>query len=349
MAKVYLRGAVLAGLLIVCVCALPLCIGEYYTTLAIKVFIMALLACSFNLLLGYTGILSFGQAAYFAIGAYTCALFLKHFAENIWLGMGAAMVLAGVVALVVGALCLRLTEAGHTVYFAMLTLAFGQIVYTIAFKWTAVTGGDNGLAAIPVPAISLGFFTLDLDNVYHFYYFAATIVALSVGILYLIVSSPFGAVLEAIRENQERAKFMGQNVRIFQVISFTIAGIFSGLAGGVFAAMERFVSPELVYWSKSAEIVLVSILGGVYTFVGPLVGSAVMLCLESYISSYTSYWSVFLGTILILFVLFMPDGIVGRVLSFHKALSQRRAGINAKEPWGVAVTPRASNPRASEE
>ena len=302
---------------------LPYVVGEYYTTLAIKIYIMALLACSFNLLLGYTGILSFGQAAYFAIGAYSCALLLKHVAPNIWLGLFVAMALSGVVAFVFGSICLKLTEAGHTVYFAMLTLAFGQIIYTIAFKWEAVTGGDNGLAGIPSPTIDLGFFKVILENPYHFYYFAVILITAAICVLYLVVNSPFGAMLRAIRENHERAKFMGQNIRTLQVISFTIAGVFCGLAGGIFAAIEKFVSPELVMWSKSAEIVLVSILGGIYTFIGPLVGSITMLWLEDFISSYTSYWSVFLGSILIIFVLFMPDGIVGRISDLPNMISQR--------------------------
>ncbi|MFH2126209.1 MAG: branched-chain amino acid ABC transporter permease [Pseudomonadota bacterium] len=313
-----------AVLFTIAIIILPHFAGEYYTTLAIKVYIMALLACSFNLLLGYTGILSFGQAAYYGIGAYTCALVLKGAVPNIWLGLLAAMVASGIIAFIFGSLCLRLTEAGHTVYFAMLTLAFGQIVYTVAFKWESVTGGDNGMAGIPAPNINLGFVTLHLDNVYHFYFFAIVIIAVALAILYLLVHSSFGATLQAIRENHERAKFMGQNIRTFQVISFTVAGIFCGLAGGIFVAIEKFVSPELVYWSKSAEIIMVSILGGIYTFVGPLVGAAVMLLIEDYLSSYTSYWSVFLGSVLIIFVLFMPDGIVGQLQQLKQRYSKTR-------------------------
>lgn len=307
---------------------LPYFAGEYYTTLAIKVYIMALLACSFNLLLGYTGILSFGQAAYYGIGAYTCALVLKGVVPNIWLGLLAAMVASGIIAFLFGSLCLRLTEAGHQVYFAMLTLAFGQIVYTVAFKWDSVTGGDNGMAGIPPPTIDLGFFTVHLENVYHFYFFAIVIIAAALAVLYLLVHSSFGATLQAIRENHERAKFMGQNIRTFQVISFTVAGLFCGLAGGIFVAIEKFVSPELVYWSKSAEIIMVSILGGIYTFVGPLVGSAVMLLIEDYLSSYTSYWSVFLGSVLIIFVLFMPDGIVGQLQQLKQKYRKTRIDTN---------------------
>jgi branched-chain amino acid transport system permease protein len=280
---------------------------------------MALLACSFNLLLGYTGLLSFGQAAYFAVGAYACALLLKLVIPNVVLAILISVVISAAVALVFGYFCVRLTE----IYFAMLTLAFGQIVYTIAFKWESLTGGDNGLAGIPSPPLNCGLFTLDLSNAFHYYYFALVLISVSIGILYLIVNSPFGATLKSIRENPERASFMGQNVRVFQLISFGIAGTFSGLAGAIFAPFEKFVSPELTYWSKSAEIVLVSILGGIYTFIGPVVGSAVMILLEDYISTYTSYWSIFLGTVLIIFVVFMPDGIVGRTNQiFYKLKTQ---------------------------
>jgi len=309
---------------LIAVCAvillvLPRFIGEYYTNLAVKIFIMALLACSFNLLLGYTGLLSFGQAAYFAVGAYACALLLKLVIPNVVLAILISVVISAAVALVFGYFCVRLTE----IYFAMLTLAFGQIVYTIAFKWESLTGGDNGLAGIPSPPLNCGLFTLDLSNAFHYYYFALVLISISIGILYLIVNSPFGATLKSIRENPERASFMGQNVRVFQLISFGIAGTFSGLAGAIFAPFEKFVSPELTYWSKSAEIVLVSILGGIYTFIGPVVGSAVMILLEDYISTYTSYWSIFLGTVLIIFVIFMPDGIVGRTNQiFYKLRTQ---------------------------
>jgi branched-chain amino acid transport system permease protein len=318
------RGHSIGRWVLIAVCAvillvLPRFIGEYYTNLAVKIFIMALLACSFNLLLGYTGLLSFGQAAYFAVGAYACALLLKLVIPNVVLAILISVVISAAVALVFGYFCVRLTE----IYFAMLTLAFGQIVYTIAFKWESLTGGDNGLAGIPSPPLNCGLFTLDLSNAFHYYYFALVLISISIGILYLIVNSPFGATLKSIRENPERASFMGQNVRVFQLISFGIAGTFSGLAGAIFAPFEKFVSPELTYWSKSAEIVLVSILGGIYTFIGPVVGSAVMILLEDYISTYTSYWSIFLGTVLIIFVVFMPDGIVGRTNQiFYKLRTQ---------------------------
>ena len=301
------RWGLLAAVLVVLL-ILPRYISEYYTNLTIKIYIMALLACSFNLLLGYTGLLSFGQAAYFAVGAYACALILKMVVTSVVVAIPVAVLISAIAALFFGYFCVRLTE----IYFSMLTLAFGQIIYTIAFKWESLTGGDNGLAGIPSPPLHLGLLTIDLSNAYHYYYFALALILAAVVVLYLIVNSPFGATLKAIRDNPERASFTGQNVRLFQLISFVLAGTFSGLAGAIFATFEKFVSPELTYWSKSAAIVLVSILGGIYTFVGPMVGSAVMILLEDYISTYTSYWSIFLGTILIIFVIFMPDGIVGR-------------------------------------
>ena len=310
---------ILLALVYIWLLFLPLQIGEYYTNLAIKIFIMALAACSFNLLLGYTGLLSFGQAAYFAVGAYACAIFVKFVVPNVLVAVIGGLVVSALVALLFGYFCVRLAE----IYFSMLTLALGQIIYTIAFKWESLTGGDNGMAGIPAPPLNMGFYTLDLNNAYHYYYFALVLVSLSIVVLYKIVNSPFGATLKSIRENPERASFMGQNVRKFQLISFVIAGSFCGLAGAIFATFEKFVSPELTFWSKSAEIVLMSIFGGIYTFVGPVVGSATMLLLEDYISSYTSYWSVYLGTILIICVIFMPDGIVGRLNQLMGSLKDR--------------------------
>ena len=298
---------------------LPYQIGEYYTNLAIKILIMALAACSFNLLLGYPGLLSFGQAAYFAVGAYSCALLVKFVIPNVLVAILGGLIFSATVALVFGYFCVRLAE----IYFSMLTLALSQIIYTIAFKWERVTGGDNGIPGIPAPPLNLGVITLELTNAYHYYYFALVLVSISIMVLYLLVNSPFGATLKSIRENPERASFMGQNVRQFQLISFVIAGTFCGLAGAIFATFERFVSPELTYWSKSAEIVLMSIFGGIYTFVGPLVGSASMLLLEDYISTYTSYWSVYLGVVLIICVVFMPDGIVGRFNQLVSMIKRR--------------------------
>ena len=313
---------VFLSIIFVVLLVLPAFIGEYYTNLAIKIYIMALLDCSFNLLLGYTGLLSFGQAAYFAVGAYACALILKLVVPSVVVAIPVAVIISAAFALFFGYFCVRLTA----IYFSMLTLAVGQIIYTIAFKWESLTGGDNGMAGIPSPPLNLGLFTIDLSNAYHYYYFALVLISCAIAILHLIVNSPFGATLKAIRENPERASFTGQNVRRFQLISFVIAGTFCGLAGAIFAPFEKFVSPELTYWSKSAEIVLVSILGGIYTFVGPMVGSAVMILLEDYISTYTSYWSIFLGAVLIVFVIFMPDGIVGRLNRLLHKIKTKKQG-----------------------
>ena len=310
------------ALFIIFLIILPHFLGYYYVFLTISIFILALSACSLNLLLGYTGILSFGHAGFFAIGAYTCALILKNVYPNVLIAFLVSMSICAVIGFLFGLICIKVAEKAAVIFFAMLTLAFGQIIYTIAFKWTSVTGGDNGMPGIPSTELNLGVMTLDLFDPIHFYYLALVLIGFSVWILYRIVNSPLGITLRAIRDNPERSRFMGQNVRVFHLTSFVISATFTGLAGAILTPFESFVSPELSHWSKSAEIVLVSILGGVNTFVGPLVGAFVMKILEDIISSYTEYWGFILGIILIVILLFMPDGIVGRIkkMSFFRFL-----------------------------
>ncbi|MCF8105154.1 MAG: branched-chain amino acid ABC transporter permease [Desulfohalobiaceae bacterium] len=321
-ANLFSGGNVFLGLFLLFLIFLPQFFGYYYVYLTISIFILALSACSLNLLLGFTGILSFGHAGFYAIGAYTSALILKDVYPSILIAFPIAMFICAVVGFLFGLICIKVAEKAAVIFFAMLTLAFGQIIYTIAFKWTSLTGGDNGMTGIPSPKLHLGFYTLDLFDPIHFYYLALILVGVSIWILYRIVNSPLGITLRAIRDNPERSRFMGQNVRIFHLTSFVISATFTGLAGAILAPFECFVSPELSHWSKSAEIVLVSILGGVNTFIGPLIGAFVMKILEDIISSYTQYWAFILGIILIIILLFMPEGIVGRIkkMSFLRSL-----------------------------
>jgi branched-chain amino acid transport system permease protein len=304
---------IIGALIILLLLFMPTFAGLYYVYLAITIFILALMACSLNLLLGYTGVLSFGHAGFYAIGAYTSALVLRFVYPNILVAIPISMIMSAVVAFIFALICIRVAETAAVIFFAMMTLAFGQIVYTVAFKWESLTGGDNGMTEIPSTFLNLGVYKLDLSNPVHFYYFALVVIGFSVWIIYRIVNSPLGATLKAVRDNPERSRFMGQNVRMFHLISFVISATFTGLAGALLAPFENFVSPELTHWAKSAEIVIVTILGGVYTFIGPLVGAAIMKVLEDIISTHTEYWAIVLGSILIPVIIFMPDGIVGRI------------------------------------
>ncbi|MCL5965936.1 MAG: ABC transporter permease [Deltaproteobacteria bacterium] len=285
----------------------PLFAGRFYQYLMTQVFVAALMAIAFNLLLGTTGLLSFGQAAFYGVGAYTVALLLTKTGVGTLSALLASIAASAVVAAVIGFFCVRL--AG--VHFAMLTLAFGQLVYTVAFKWYGFTGGDNGIQGIPVREISLAGMSLDIGSTGGMYYFALAVAALSIALLRRVRSSPFGAALKAIRENGQRAAYLGVNVKLYQLLAFVVAGAFTGLAGGLYAVAEKSISPDIIHWTKSADPVLMTIIGGIYTFAGPAIGAMVLIVLNSYIVAWTEYWALVLGLVLLLLVLLLPGGVTG--------------------------------------
>jgi branched-chain amino acid transport system permease protein len=279
---------------------LPLVLPTFFLVLLIEIAIVALFATSFNLLMGYGGMVSFGHAAYFALGAYTAALLVKKGGVPMLLALPVAPVVAGLAALGFGYFIVRLT---HT-YFAMLSLAFGQIVYTIIFKWTPLTGGDNGLLNVWPPAF--------LRSQAAYYYFTLVVVGLSLLALYAIVNSPFGYALRAIRENPRRARYIGVNVRRHQLYAFALSGFFSGIAGGIFAFYNGSVFPDFAYFNKSFEPLVVVLLGGVQSFLGPLAGAFGFKVLEWLISKWAPiYWPLFLGSVVILVIVVLPRGFVG--------------------------------------
>ncbi len=297
--------------------------SRFYTFVANDVAILALFAVSLNLLLGYTGLVSFGHAAYFGIGAYTAGILMKKLGVPFVLAFPAAGVLAGVFALVFGFFCVRLTK----IYFAMLTLAFAQIVWAICFKWNDVTGGEQGMPEIPYP--DLGWMERlplvgALRTSDHFYLLTVAIVAVCLWALRRVVGSPFGRILTTIRENPERAEFIGVNVRRWELIAFVIAGAFAGLAGALFGIFNRGIFPDFVYWSKSSEVLIMTILGGIGYFYGPAVGALVLLVLNQQITSYTQYWPFVLGTILIVLLFAFPGGIVGALDAAVRRLARPR-------------------------
>ncbi len=277
--------------------------STYWVIFLTEVFMWSLFAVAFNLLMGYTGMISFGQAAYLGLGAYTAGLLLKKISGFPFaLGLLAAPIGGALAALVIGYFCIRRTH----IYFAILTLAFGQIVYLIAFKWYDFTGGDNGLIGVPVPQ-----WVLD-PTFANYYKFVLVICLGSIYLLWRIVNSPFGKTLTAIRENPERADFVGINVRRYQLYAFMVAGAFSGLAGALMMFHERSVYPDLAHWTQSTQVLLMSLLGGVYTFFGPIVGSVLLLSMDADITQdYPEIWQLFLGSMLILILFGLPGGIMG--------------------------------------
>jgi branched-chain amino acid transport system permease protein len=300
--------------------------SRFYTFLANDVIIWALFATSLNLLVGYTGLVSFGHAAYFGIGAYTTGLLMKKVGVPFLLAFPAAGMLAGLCALLFGFFCVRLTR----IYFAMLTLAFAQIVWAICFKWNEVTGGEQGMPEIPYPSFDWvdrvapvlpflgGYRTSD-----YFYFTSLILVGVCLALLRRIVHSPFGRMLTTIRENAERAEFIGVNVRRYELAAFVLAGAFAGLAGGIFGIFNRGVFPDFAYWTKSSEVLIMTLLGGMGMFYGPAVGALVLLWLNQQIVSYTEYWPLVLGVILILLLFVFPGGIAGALSDLWRRFPRR--------------------------
>ena len=284
--------------------------SRYDTFLASQIVIDALFAVSLNLLLGTTGLVSFGHVAYFGVGAYVCGILMKTYGVPFSLAFPAAGLGAAFFALISGYFCVRLMK----LYFAMLTLAFSQIIWAIAYKWNALTGGDQGLPEIPYPSLhwmlaipGCG----DLTIADRFYLLTLALVAVSLAIVHRIIRSPFGRVLTTIRDNSERAAFLGVNVKAYQLAAFVIAGGFAGLAGALYGIFSRGVFADYVFWSKSAEILIMTILGGIGYFWGPPVGAAALVWLNQAITDYTQYWSFVLGAILLVLLFACPGGIVG--------------------------------------
>jgi branched-chain amino acid transport system permease protein len=284
---------------------LPLLGG--YTALAGKVLVFGLAAMGLNLLLGFTGVLSFGHAAYFGLGAYGAGLVLKYVAQSTLLGMLAGTLLGGVAGMLFGLLIVR----RRGVYFAMCTIAFGQIFYYIAYSWNDFTGGFDGLRGFHREPIGLGPLTFDIADGTWFYYFALFVFAVAVALIGLIVKSPFGRTLRAIRENERRARFLGIPVERHIWLSFSISCFFTALAGTLYALLNNFADPLTLHYSLSGYFVIMAVMGGMRAFWGPLLGAAVFVVLQDYISSMTVNWMSFIGLIFMLVVLFFPRGLLG--------------------------------------
>ena len=294
------RPVAIACLATVVILALvPLTGQAFFVDLATQILIYALFALSLNVLIGYSGNVSFGHAAYFAIGGYACAILLTTYQWPLIISFPAAVVLAGVSAAFVGYFCIRLTD----IYFAMLTLAFSMLVWSVALKWRDVTGGDDGFVGVAVPDLIAG------RNSY--FYFTLIVVTLSTAMLWVICHSAFGRTLVAVRENRTRAGFVGVNTRMMRLVAFIVAGTFAGIAGALLGMYNRGMFIENAFWTESAQVLIMTLLGGMFSFFGPAIGAAVLYLLNVYINEYTEYWPTVLGVILLVILLFLPEGLVG--------------------------------------
>ncbi len=279
-----------------------------YTALAGRVLVLGLAAMSFNLLLGFTGVMSFGHAAYFGLGAYGAGLALKYVAASTPLAMLMGVLLGGGLGALFGLLIVR----RRGVYFAMVTVAFGQVAFYVAYSWNDLTGGYDGLRGFTREPLHLGLTNIDItNNSTAFYYFLLFVFAVAVGMQALLLASPFGRTLLAIRENERRARFLGIPIERHIWLSFAISCCFTALAGSLYALLNNFADPMGLHYSLSGEIVIMTVMGGMRAFWGPLLGAAVFVVLQDYISSMTVNWMSFIGMIFVLVVLFFPRGLLG--------------------------------------
>jgi len=286
---------------------LPHLISPFWVHTVTNVFIFGLYAVSINLLLGYGGMLSFGHAAYFGVGGYAAALLMKKAGVPMPLAFLGGPVTAALFAAVFGFFCVRLKG----IYFAMLTFAFQMLLHSVIFKWYRFTGGDDGIPGVFPPAL--------IGSPVKFYYFAVMIIAVGLALIRMIVNSSFGYAIRAIRENPLRSQYVGIDVTLYRRANFVLAGFFAGLAGALYAYSQNSVFPDWLYWSASAIPIFMTVFGGIDVFLGPFVGAAAYVLLETAITGFTRYWPMIMGVILLFLVILLPNGLVSLALRRPRA------------------------------
>jgi len=297
--------------IIVLLFVLPFVVPPYEVTQLSYGLIFAIAALGFNLLLGYTGLLSFGHSAYFGMGAYGVAFMVKYLKiTSMEAFIVGGIVAATAVAALFGFLCVRYTR----IFFSILALALSQVLWSLAFKFFWVTGGTDGLR-VPTPSLLGVGMAPGQDKMaflaHRYYYYVLVIFLVGVAVMWVIVHSPFGKALQAIRDNETRAEFVGVQVRRYRYMAFLVSGVYTGLAGALWAPLNGLTTPDILVWTFSGEIVFFTVLGGFQTFAGPIVGAVVFNYLKTFAVGYTVYWQMFLGGVLVVLVLALPGGIVG--------------------------------------
>ncbi|SIO56324.1 amino acid/amide ABC transporter membrane protein 2, HAAT family [Bradyrhizobium erythrophlei] len=305
---------------------LPTFVETYQIQLVTYGLIAAIAALGFNLLLGYTGLLSFGHSAYFGLGAYTVAFVVQRLGPHsmeFYILIGIPVV--AIASALFGYVCVRHTR----IFFGILTLAISQVVYSLALKLYWVTGGSDGLR-VPRPALLLGLLNFSGPRGFQqfitsYYYYVLAIFVVCVVLMWVVVHSPFGKALQAIRDNEVRARFLGLRIRRFRWISFLVSGTLTGLAGILWVPLNGLTTPDVLYWTFSGEIVFSALLGGFRNFTGPIVGGIVFTYLKTYAVATTEYWQLLLGVVLVTLVLVLPTGIVGGLSTLGLRLRKGRS------------------------
>src|SRR6516225_6080079 len=304
------RAAALLALL--ALIGLPFLMTDYPRALTSEIFIFAIFAMSLDLLLGFTGLMSLGHAAFFGLGAYSVAILGAQLAISAWVGLAAGVAIAAGGAAAIGFFCVR--TAG--IPFLMLTLAFSQLIFSVALKWRDVTGGSDGLALAAQPS----FFGLSLSRSLVMYFMTLAFFTAVYVVLRRLINAPLGHVLIGIRENEPRMAAIGYPTRAYKLLAFTIAGAFAGLAGGLYAIFNGFISSDAMYWTASGDILIMTMLGGAGTLIGPAIGAGAFLLMKNVVSSYSDHWLAIIGAAFIGCVMYFPGGIWGtaRQLRLHK-------------------------------
>jgi branched-chain amino acid transport system permease protein len=315
-----------AAAVLVVLALVPLVVGLYQTQLLTYGLIAAIAALGLNLLLGYTGLLSFGHSAFFGIGAYSVGFLLR----DLGIHSMELYILIGIPIVAIASALFGYISVRHTrIFFGILTLALSQVLYSLALSLFWVTGGSDGLR-VARPTLLAALFNFTGPGAFQrflmaYYYYVLVVFAICVMVMWVIVHSPFGKALQAIRDNETRAAFLGIKIRRFRWLAFLISGTFTGLAGILWAPLNGLATPDVLYWTFSGEIVFTALLGGFRNFTGPIVGGIVYTYLKTYAIATTEYWQALLGAVLVLLVLLLPTGIVGALSQIARRLGAKRA------------------------
>jgi branched-chain amino acid transport system permease protein len=311
-------------IVLVALVLLPSFADRFVTYLAMRVMILGIFAVGYNLLFGQTGLLSFGHGAFYAAGAYGLGLFSIHVSPHPLLGLAVAIAVAALLAAAIGFLCVRSNE----VYFSMLTLAFGMMVFAVVWNARAITGGDDGLVGVMrAPLSFFDLFSLRIARDSQFYRFVLAFFVLAVWIAQRIRASPFGLVLSGMRENATRVAFAGISVRRYRLAVFVLSASFAGLAGALEALLESSARPFMAHWTHSAEPILVSLLGGIGSLSGPLVGSLLFIAMRQIVQEFTEHWMLGFGIVLLVIIGAFRGGVVGTI---QQLLARRAAPREAR-------------------
>ena len=310
--RIHERAIWLILALFVLLLILPLVLARFYVYLLALILVTGLLTTSLNMVLGYGGIYQFHHAVFYGVGAYGAAIMIAKLGYSPWLGFIVGPLLAALLSLVMGAICIRLSK----LYFGMLQISLGSLVWAVVYRWYTFTGGDDGIHGVSLPAL--------IATPKGSYYFTLLITSACLFVMYLIVKSPFGSTLQGIRDNPVRSEAVGVNVKLQQLVALVIAGFFAGVAGALFVVVDISAFPDMLFWTLSLEILIMCLLGGWFTFLGPMLGAAILVALRTFASTFTEYWTMIQGIILMLVIIFLPEGVLGYL---HAKIRQLEGAI----------------------